>query len=389
MGTEPRLVGADKHEVASLPRTWAPWLVALAAAALALSWQALQVNRLYGGQWSGLFFTSLPRPIPEPLRGTTYLHPPWLGYDGMYYRYAAYDPLPPFENAESMDGAQLRYRRILVPWTARLLAFGQDRWTDAAYIGVILLSVAAGVWASSHFFLNSGLSPLWGALFLLLPGTVASTDRMVVDVTLSTLFVITLAFGDRLPRSALWCIGAAAALTRETGLVIVFGLMIARSPWFLTAALPAAAWWACLRAHFTESGEASGAFGFLAYRWFKQLFHPRTFDDPGVQLRMRTLDTLALLGFALALWFAVRWAWRRWNDPASIAALALAASSLGLGGSKILEDPYAFGRAFSPMLCYVLYAAVVRKNAMAATAVLAIAATPLAYSLRAFLSAIR
>jgi hypothetical protein len=60
-----------------------------------------------------------------------------------------------------------------------------------------------------------------------------------------------------------------------------------------------------------------------------------------------------------------------------------------LGGSKIFEDPYAFGRAFSPMLCYVLYAAVVRKNAMAATAVLAIAATPLAYSLRALLSTIR
>jgi hypothetical protein len=149
------------------------------------------------------------------------------------------------------------------------------------------------------------------------------------------------------------------------------------------------AWWACLRAHFGPGGEAAGAVGFLPVEWIQRLLNQRAFDDPDVQLRMRLLDSAALLGLIVALGFAVRFAWGRWKDPAAMAALVMAAAALMLAGPKILEDPYAFGRAFSPMLCYVLYVAVVRKNAMAATAVLAIAATPLAYSLRALLSTIR
>jgi hypothetical protein len=104
---------------------------------------------------------------------------------------------------------------------------------------------------------------------------------------------------------------------------------------------------------------------------------------------MRSLDALALLGFAVAIWFSVRWTWKRWNDPAAAAVLAMAASALFLAGPRILEDPYAYGRAFSPLLCFVLYMSVVRRNALAAAAVLAIAATPLAYSFRALLGALR
>ncbi|MBP1600100.1 MAG: hypothetical protein H6Q06_251, partial [Acidobacteria bacterium] len=71
-----------------------PLAVAATALLLALAWQYLTVRFNYGTNWTALFHTGEATALPpSPENQSVYRFPGSLGYDGMYYRLIAHDPL--------------------------------------------------------------------------------------------------------------------------------------------------------------------------------------------------------------------------------------------------------------------------------------------------------
>ena len=81
----------------------------------------------------------------------------------------------------------LRYRRILVPALAWALALGRDSAIHAAYLAVILGFVFLGVYWLARAIESRGRHPAWGLMFVIMPASLVSMDRMTVDVALAAL----------------------------------------------------------------------------------------------------------------------------------------------------------------------------------------------------------
>jgi hypothetical protein len=74
---------------------------------------------VYGDNWSALFYHVEIFPLPPELEAGTY-HVHGGGYDGQFYRLLAHDPLLQEGYAQYADAPQLRFRRILVPFSELL-----------------------------------------------------------------------------------------------------------------------------------------------------------------------------------------------------------------------------------------------------------------------------
>jgi hypothetical protein len=338
--------------------------VGLLAAALAFTWQALTVHYNYGGNWTALFCTGGNLQVPPDLtRENIYLFLNSSGYDGQFYHYLAHDPFLQRGFDKFMDAPRLRYRRILVPAAAYLLAGGQDRFVDAAFIGVILLAVFLGAWWLSRYAGLQGWHPAWGLGFLLVPATVVSIDRMTIDLTLAAL-TVGFAFYARLEETwKVWAVLCCAALTRETGILLLAGYVayllwrrrFAWAAFSATAATPVLAWYAYIHPR-TIGDLFTGQHGHPLQR---SVFTPRLlltiqYDLPDMLARtLRTLDWLVIAGIVLAfvmtLWFALR----RPHAPESFAGLMYALMLLPTVLLVSLHDPYTYPRIVSPLLVLV------------------------------------
>ena len=123
-----------------------PWPWAVIAVLVVLSWQTLTVHANYGGNWSGLFRVGHSAPLPPQLAGTTFRNAHPRGYDGQFYRLLAMDPFLRNGTAAYLDSPLLRSRRILMPLSAWILAAGQIRFIDGAYVLLMAFFVGMGVY---------------------------------------------------------------------------------------------------------------------------------------------------------------------------------------------------------------------------------------------------
>jgi hypothetical protein len=330
-----------------------------------LSWQTLTVRYNFAGNWTGLFYTGGTLSVPPQLnRESIYTLEGKLGYDGQYYHYIAHDPFRQKGLEKYLDAPRLRYRRILVPLTAYLLAAGQDRFVDVAFLGVILLSVFLGAYWLSRYASNCGRHPAWGLGFLLTPAAIISVDRLVVDIAL-----VGFAFYARWgPPWKLYLVLGGAILARETGALLLAGycacLLWQRLPrkafLFATAGVPALVWFVYLQAR--TQGDLIRPFmhtasGFLpfAHRMAPKLrVGAPEYDLPRVLAGALTaLDYLALLGVTLAVVLAVRYVLERRRGPQEFAALLYAFMTVWMAFVFSQRDPYAFPRVTSPLLLLV------------------------------------
>lgn len=359
---------------AALPadaRRRAALLTALAVTLAAFAGQALTVHANYGGQWTGLFCVG-ERFDPAPLG----LRPAHLfrgadGYDGQFYRIVAHDPWLAAGYWKAVDGPELRYRRILVPLLAWVAAGGRGELVDTAYIAIVLACLFLGVYFLGLYLVDQGLPPAAGAVFLLLPGTLISLDRMLPDIALYMLIAALLAVwrGRLTPWSAF--VLALAPLVRDLGLLVVAAALAhlaARRRWRdavlgTLCVLPAAAWFVWLRMAMaqTESAPSASFHAGVVPSWalrqpvyglFMRMAKPAVYPGvaPHFELAAQALDLLAYAGMALALVLAVV-AWRRWSVSlegwlmAAFVALFPFASS-----RRFWEDSYSYPRAYTPLL---------------------------------------
>jgi hypothetical protein len=325
-------------------------------------WQFTTVHFNYGGNWTALFSTAPDWPRPAFLASEKlYTLPGSLGYDGQMYHFIAHDPLMRRGAASAMDDPALRYRRILVPALAWALALGRDSAIHTAYFAVILGFAFLGVYWLARVMLIQGRHPAWGLLFLLMPATLVSMDRMTVDVALAALTAgFVLYSGSRwrvLP------ILACAALTRETGMLLTVGYGVfllsrrrfADAALAAASALPAIFWYAYVSGHAPRAAAtttpADVATLIPLAGWIERVAHPVFYALPHFQaLAAVELDYVALAGVVLLLGQAAWLAWaRRWNARAAAIYVFAAAIAL-IGSQSVWQDAFSYGRVVTPLM---------------------------------------
>jgi hypothetical protein len=341
--------------------------VATLAVLLVLAWSATRIHFLNGGNWTALFCTGVDVPLPPELDAGTY-RVTGNAYDGQLYRLLAHDPFLTRNYARYVDAPQFRFRRCLVPVAAWLLALGQERWIDSAYIAVEMIFIGLGAYWCARLLVRRGRSPLWGLLFLAVPATMASFDRMLLDGPLTALFAGFLLYYEEERWTRVWIIAMLAALTRESGLFIPAALVadrVLRRDWrgvvrYGACVVPALAWYALLLTKLPPARPVH-ELGFPLWAILRRLLIFRPYPDPVGQLVLRVTDFLAVIGLIASLILAAWWLRKlRWG-PVEICVGLYGCFALVLG-TPVMADPFAFGRVISPLLFWILIEAIARKD---------------------------
>jgi hypothetical protein len=334
-------------------------LTGLACAAIVFLWQWFTVSANYAGKWNALFCTGAQLRQPPELAGEQfYLFRDSQGYDGQMYHYIAHDPFFQRGFAGYLDAPRMRYRRILVPLAAHALALGRDEWVDRAYGAVILFAVFCGGYWLGAYATMLGLSALWGLAFLLIPATLISMDRLTVDVALVALCVAFALYVTHASLAAVYVVLAAAALTRETGLVLIAAYVIwllwdrklSSAALFVTAAFPALLWYSVV-AFNTEPDPFPIWAHFPFQGIFERVMTPYHYTFAGwINAASTLLDYAALAGIVVAIALAIQMAWRRERGPVEIGVYCFALLAIFLISPGAWTEVYAFGRTLSPLL---------------------------------------
>jgi hypothetical protein len=342
--------------------------IAIAAVLFVFVWTTLRIHYVFGGNWTALFCTGTKYPVPPELEALTYRFPGTDGYDGEMYRYLAHDPFLQRGYTRYMDAPQLRARRILVPLTAWLFGFGQHTWIDGAYVAIEMIFLALGVYWCARLLERHGCSPVWGLLFVAVPATLASFDRMLLDGPLAALFAGFMLYTEEQRWNRVSVLAMLAALTRETGLLLIAPLVAhqlfrrdwRRAAWFASSAGPALAWYAYLATRLPST--PGSILAFPAWGLLRRLFVFRSFPDPRVQLLVRITDVLAMLGLALSIALAAFWIQKRGCTPVTLSVGCFTALALVLGSPAHMIEAYGFARPVSPLLLWIMVEAVSRSQ---------------------------
>jgi hypothetical protein len=364
---------SDNAPLAPVPavRRACLWAAVLSALVIFL-WTAARVRYSCDGNWTSPFFTGAAQAVPPELAAGLY-RVPGAGYDGQYYRFLAHDPFLQRDYARYVDAPRMRFRRILIPAAAWAVALGRPRSIDGAFLALEMLFVALGVYWCARLLARRGLSPWWGLLYLAVPATMASFDRMLTDGPLAALFAgFLLAVEEQRWRRA-WLFATLAALTRETGLFLIAALVADRllaRDWrraaaFTSAAAPAFAWFAYVAMRVAPEAPVR-IFAIPVWGILRRFFWLRPYPDPSIQLLLRVTDFLAVLGLALSIVLAARWLWRSPLPCARTTAVALfIALALILGAPGHMSEPFGFARPVSPLLVWVMLEAAARRRWLA------------------------
>lgn len=334
---------------------------ALLALVLAFGWQASTVQFNYGGDWSALFCAG-ERFANAPELPPVYRFRNSFGYDGQVYRMIAHDPLFQRGLDRYIDSPRVRYRRILIPGLAHVLALGQTAWIDAAYHALILLFTALGAYWSAQWAARAQWPPLTGVLFLLVPATLVSLDRSTVDGALAALVVGSVLYSDDRERRpwALSLVLAAACMCRETGLILVAAAVVKHFRLsYLLATIPFFAWSAFVQQH-TDT-DAFGLLRWIPFQgWVERMWQPRL-TAPGLTgWIVLGFDTAALGATGLALWMI--WRWRQyWLAEPGLWLQAIPVAFVSY--PEIWSEPYAFGRTMTPFYLMLALVGVLRREA--------------------------
>lgn len=193
-------------------------LAVLVALLWPLMWAGGQgnVDALLGAGEEGPSRAFVERDIPDlaPLEG--------VGHDGQQFYVMARHPFDPDAAGDAIDTPAYRYRRILFPLLAGAVAPGGGRPVIAAFFALSLIGVLLG--AAALKLMPGG--PRWLPVAAALsPAVITSLTLSLSDALGSGLALAAIAAATR-RRWALAVLAAtAAALTRETFLIVAVGLL--------------------------------------------------------------------------------------------------------------------------------------------------------------------
>lgn len=339
-------------------------LTATLATLLLIGWQAATVYANYSGQWSALFCVGEQQIMPAPLASGIWIFPNTTGYDGEWYRIVAHDPWVQTDFWRSIDDPTLRYRRILLPAVAWVLAWGQQAWIDTAYRAAVLGSVFLGTFFTARWMNGQGRREWTAIAFAVLPGTLICADRMVIDVALYACIAGALLFWQRKQWAGCWLSGALAFLARDLGLLMIGALVVAslqqrawrRATLLATAAVPAIVWFWHVDRLLPTTPQVLPLIPGWVLRWpligpFRAILRPSDYPFNGfLEVATQTLDRLVIAGLILAVGLALtRLHWSQ-ASPENLLVILHVPVFLLVSTPRFWADPYSSGRAFTPMI---------------------------------------
>jgi len=342
-----------------------PIWFALLAVLCAATWQGLTVRYNYGGNWTALYCTGakFAAPPAELRSERIYRFPDSFGYDGQSYHYMAHDPFLKRGFQASMDAPRFRYRRILVPLSAWLVAGGQDGYVDRGYLAVVWFWVFAGTLWTGMVARQRGAPAAWALVFLLVPATIVSLDRLTVDVALAALTAGVVYYAGRRNWIATAALCALACLVRESGLLIPVALATwcamerrwLRAVGMAMAAVPALAWYLYAGSHASPRGSPNDLASPLPFAGIlTRICHPVPYSfGLAVNVLATALDYAALAGIVAAVVYCIVH-WRRLARlPDGAMALLFVALVAVVSSSAVWDEAFAFARGYSPLLLLV------------------------------------
>ena len=340
-------------------RAWVPGLI---CTLLGLSWQLLTVHYNYGGNLTALFCTGANVPTPPSLAGEhIYIFPASGGYDGQSYHYVAHDPLCRSDIGRAVPDPLIRFRRILLPGMAYLVALGRQSWIDVSYVACNLGFLFLGSWWLARLLIRLRIHPWFAAFYVLVPASLISLDRLVVDLALTSLCLGFAVYAGSGAKWKLYVVLVAAALCRESGLLLTAAyalhlLALRRfrlSLLFTTAILPAVAWNAYVSLRIPGGPAFELQYFVPLWGLIQSLWHPTAYPfGPVTNAAIRAFDGLELAGLTLAMALAFRNLRRDLFEPVRTACWLWAVFGLTLS-RFVWTDCYATARILSPLLLFL------------------------------------
>lgn len=304
------------------------------------------------------------------------------GYDGQFYYRLSVAPVQLQQPSHGvlLDVPAWRMQRIFYPMLCWVAALGNAALIPAAMFAINLLGLAAIAVLSLHIAARLSLPALTPLAVMLWPGFVVALTHDTTEIVSAALLLGALAayLADRLVLYAL--LGALATLTRETGILMLGGILCleliravgARGQWrrahraliCLLALIPFLAWREILHFLWSQSPQEAGAGHNIGWPMLgaatmlldtlsgARHYSPR--HGLNIALRAYAFGTAAWLLVWCAITASRAGAVLRLKQAAAVAAgwlpvLALM-SVLSAGGPWI--DPTAYFRAFTE--CYVI-----------------------------------
>jgi len=335
-----------------------PWLVGLVCALAGLGWQAATIHFNYGGHLTALFSTGSQFPPPAALAGEhIYVFANSPGYDGQFYHYVAHDPLGRNPSFRASIDTGYRYQRILVPALAWLLALGRPGWIDVSYVLSNLAFLFLGAWWLAQILADLGIHSGYAVLYVFVPASVIALDRMTVDLAFTSLALGFLRYAGSRARCQLYFVLVAAALCRESGLVLalaasappLIGRRYRESMLWMSSLIPAAAWYGFVSWKFGPSLRfPSPSLVGVLESILKPVIYPWS---PALSAGVHLLDYLQIGGQLAAILLALRHFRTAGRDPVRMACILWALAGMVLPRS-VWVDSYASARVFSPLLLF-------------------------------------
>jgi hypothetical protein len=333
-------------------------IYAAVAVVLGLGWQTALVYNLYGGNWTALFYHGYGPGLPnDPVFAGTYIFPDDLGFDGQYYRIVAHDPFLRRGWARHIDLPAMRYRRILVPVLAYLLAFGRQRYVDAGFFAAILLFLFLGVYWLGRYAVLYGRSAKWGWAFLLAPGTLAGLERGSIDTALAALTIGFVLYLREQSRYRLLLVLMLAGLCRDTGVLLILAcagsaLLYRNWPRLVlssVSALPALAWFAYVWMRTPAEPSLNLIRLPLTDLVTNVIHHNPDYIKNGFYV-VQFAYYMAVLGILLAFVLSFLCFFACWKCAEALVLVAFTLFGLLVQTPGLWAQPYYFGRILAPML---------------------------------------
>ncbi len=178
---------------------------------------------------SVLVHAAPPWTDPGLTSGTLAVLPADHGFDGQFFYRLAIDPFSTAHTAAgiTLDVPGMRLTRLGYPLLASTLSGGVESAVPWSLLTVNLLALVALAMIGAELARRSGLHRIWGLAFLLWPGFAYSLTHDLSELVAAALVLGGL-LAARAERTA-WAavLLTAAALTRETTLLVAAGLVVA------------------------------------------------------------------------------------------------------------------------------------------------------------------
>lgn len=260
--------------------------LAAAVASLAIALSVVGVRLVVEAGDISRFVRAAP-PFADPAAVPPGLAVTDAGYDGMFYYRLALDPFTDERTAHgiTLDLPAYRQQRIAYPLLVWAVSLGDAGRVPVALVAVNVAGLGALGLVGAILARRSGRHALWGMLFTAYPGFVMTLTRDLTEIVAATALLGGLALLRRERATGGGLALAAAALARETTILVAASAGIAR----LVARPRAPAAWAPLALPAIALVAMQAA---LAQRWLA-----------AAPAQGATALSLPFVGLATALWY--------------------------------------------------------------------------------------